>query len=194
MGFQIFKNDSVLCELFVKYNNPSNKINVFNGLKSNLKKSDKILNIGCGTCLLDEYMVDKGYNVFSIDVYNGTLSNKINPVVYDGKKIPSKNGFYDAALMLSILHHVSDQKKLIKEAKRVAKKIIIQEDIVSGEFFINLHSIFDNFINLDFSLQKNKYHSINEWVEIFDKCGLKVKSINKKKSYIFLNQATFILE
>jgi ubiquinone/menaquinone biosynthesis C-methylase UbiE len=194
VGFQVFKSNPILRNLFVKYNNPSNRVSVFNSLKTNLKKSDKIINIGCGTCLLDEYLAESGYNVSSIDIYDGALSEKIVPIVYDGEKIPSKSGEYDIALMLSILHHVPNQKKLIKEAKRTAKRIIIQEDIVSGEIFTGMHSVFDNFINLDFSLQKNQYHSIDEWVEIFTKCGLKVKSIDKKKSYLFLEQATFVLE
>ena len=85
MGFEFFKKNKLLRNVFVKYNNPKNRVNVFNNLKKHFKKSDKILNLGCGTCLFDEHIILQGYNVTSVDIYESSLSDLVKPIVYDGK-------------------------------------------------------------------------------------------------------------
>lgn len=194
MGFEFIKRNTLLRKAFVKYNNPKNRVNVFDNLKKHFKKSDKILNLGCGTCLFDEHAILQGHNVTSIDIYESSLSDLVKPIVYDGKKIPAKNKEYNVTLLLSILHHVDHQDELIKEVKRVSKKIIIQEDMVPTKMRKVLFSLFDNLINLDFCVKTNNYHSLEEWKQIFKKNGLKLKSMTLKKSYFFVKQATFVLE
>ena len=194
MSFKVIKNNSFLKKIVVTCTKYTNGVFVFNELKENFKKSDKILSLGCGTCLFDEHAILQGCNVTSIDIYDGSLSDSVTPIVYEGKKIPLKNKDSDVTLLLSVLHHLNHQNELLNEVKRVSKKIIIQEDLISSKLGIKLYSIFDNLLNLEISTQKNNYHSFNEWKDIFKKNGLNLQSVKMKKSYFLINQAIFILE
>lgn len=194
MSFKFIKNNNILKKIFVSLSTPTSGVFVFNELKKNFKKSDKILNLGCGTCLFDSHAISNGYNVTSIDIYDGSLIDSVTPIVYDGKKIPLKRKHTDITLLISVLHHVDEQKELMNEAKRVSKKIIIQEDLVSGKFKRKIYSLLDNLMNLELSVKDNNYHSLEEWKNIFKQNGLSLKSVNLKKGYFLVNQAVFILE
>jgi len=194
VSFKIVKNNNFLKKIFVTCTKHTNGISVFNELRENFKKSDKILSLGCGTCLFDEHAILQGHEITSIDIYNGSLSDLVTPIVYDGKKIPLKNKDSDVTLLLSVLHHLNHQNELLLEAKRVSKKIIIQEDLVSSKIGIKLYSIFDNILNLEISTQKNNYHSFNEWKDIFKRNGLNLQSVKMKKGYFFINQVLFVLD
>lgn len=194
MGFKVFKKNKLLKKIFVACTKYSNGIFVFNELKENFKESDKILSLGCGTCLFDEQAILKGHNVLSVDIYDGSLSDLVTPVVYDGKKIPLEEKSSDVTLLLSVLHHVNHQNELLEEVKRVSKRIIIQEDLVSSKIRRKLYSVLDNLMNLNFSIQNNNYHSLDEWKDIFKKNGFNLVKVDTKKSYFFINQAIFVLE
>lgn len=194
MGFKVFKKNNFLKKIFVACTKYSNGSSIFNELKENFRKSDKILSLGCGTCLLDECAILQGYNVLSMDIYDGSLTDLVIPIVYDGKRIPVENKTSDVTLLLSVLHHVKHQNELLKEVKRVSKKVIIQEDLGSGKIRNKLYSIFDNLINLDFSIQGNNYHSLDEWKDIFKRNGFNLKKVYTKKGFFFINQAIFVLE
>jgi hypothetical protein len=95
---------------------------------------------------------------------------------------------------MSVLHHVPDQKELLNEAVRVADRVIVQEDLVGGHKRKKAYSIFDNFINCDFNFNKNNYHSLEEWKQIFSELGLEICGKEKKKSYFVVDQAVFVLK
>jgi ubiquinone/menaquinone biosynthesis C-methylase UbiE len=194
MSFKFIKNNNIFKKIFVFFSTPISGIFVFNELKNNFKKSDKILNLGCGTCLFDSHAISKGYNITSIDIYDGSLADTVSPIIYNGDKIPLKRKATDITLLISVLHHVNEQNKLINEAKRVSKKIIIQEDLVSGKFKRKMYSLIDNLMNLEFSIKNNNYHSFEEWKNIFKQNGLNLKSIRLKKGYFLINQGIFVLE
>lgn len=194
MGFDFIKRNQALKHLFVNYNAPNRRVILFNKLKKTINKKNKILNLGCGTCLLDECFKNNGYLIDSIDIYDGSLSDSIIPTIYDGKKIPAKKKQYDLALILSVLHHVNDKKEIIKETKRVAKSIIIQEDIIERGFKRDVFSVFDNFINLDFNLNQNNYYSLQEWKDFFKANNVELKSVEITKRPFNINQATFYLK
>ncbi|MFA5361073.1 MAG: methyltransferase domain-containing protein [archaeon] len=193
MSFLFIKNNSFLKNVFVNYLRPNRRKRDYTILKKNLNKKEKILNLGAGTCLLDEIFLKKGFLIDSMDIYDGSMSELVKPVIYDGKKIPSKNNNYHSILLLSVLHHVRTQEDLLDEAKRVAKKIIIQEDVFEGNYKKFLFSVFDNLINLDFNLNQNYYNSVTEWEKIFKEHGLLISSINIRKRFLGINQATFVL-
>ena len=159
-----------------------------------LSPKDKILDIGTGpgsVCLL---MNGDGYNVTPIDVIDQTLSPEIVPDIYNGKKLPYNNSSFDTALILTVLHHTSNPEEILLEAKRVADKIIIIEDIYTNPIQRYLTYFVDSIVNMEFSGHPHSNKSDNEWKEVFLELGLKLKAAKYSRFLLFFRQATYYLE
>lgn len=159
-----------------------------------LSPKDKILDIGTGpgsVCLL---MNGDGYNVTPIDVIDQTLSPEIAPEIYNGKKLPYNNSSFDTALILTVLHHTSNPEEILLEAKRVADKIIIIEDIYTNPIQRYLTYFVDSIVNMEFSGHPHSNKSDNEWKEVFLELGLKLKAAKYSRFLLFFRQATYYLE
>ena len=83
--------------------------------------------MGSGTtsrCLKKE-----GYRVVGIDIEDLSIYPNLKPIIYDGSKLPFTTNEFDTALLICVLHHCgSNRVRVLKEAKRVAKRVIIIED------------------------------------------------------------------
>ena len=159
-----------------------------------LSPKDKILDIGTGpgsVCLL---MNGDGYNVTPIDVIDQTLSPEIAPEIYNGKKPPYNNSSFDTALILTVLHHTSNPEEILLEAKRVADKIIIIEDIYTNPIQRYLTYFVDSIVNMEFSGHPHSNKSDNEWKDVFIELGLKLKAAKYSRFLLFFRQATYYLE
>lgn len=159
-----------------------------------LSPKDKILDIGTGpgsVCLL---MNRRGYNLTPIDVQNRTLSQEIEPEIYDGKNLPYKNASFDSALILTVLHHTPNPEEILLEAKRVADKIIIIEDIYTNPIQRYLTYFVDSIVNMEFSGHPHSNKSDREWKEVFLELGLKLKAAKYHRFLLFFRQATYYLE
>ncbi len=159
-----------------------------------LSPKDKILDIGTGpgsVCLL---MNGDGYNVTPIDVIDQTLSPEIAPEIYNGKKLPYNNSSFDTALILTVLHHTSNPEEILLEAKRVADKIIIIEDIYTNPIQRYLTYFVDSIVNMEFSGHPHSNKSDNEWKDVFIELGLKLKAAKYSRFLLFFRQATYYLE
>ncbi len=78
----------------------------------------KIIDIGCA----EGYIWKDRPNVTSVDLDDHGLNNFIKAPAHD---IPVSDKSFDYAILGEILEHVPDPKKVIKEAARVAKKVVI---------------------------------------------------------------------
>jgi len=90
MSYVIFKKNNYLKKIFRKFCRIHNVISLADEVSEFFGKKDKILNVGCGTCLLDKILVEKGFDLVSIDIYDGNLTEEVTPIIYDGKKYLSK--------------------------------------------------------------------------------------------------------
>lgn len=88
-------------------------------------KDSIILDNGCGTGILFDYL--RGYNckVIGIDISSGMIekARKINKYIIrgDSQYLPFKNNSFDIIFGRSLLHHLPDPKKGIEEMKRVVR-------------------------------------------------------------------------
>lgn len=159
-----------------------------------LSKKKSILDIGTGpgsVCLL---LNREGYNVAPVDVVDQTLTSEIDPEIYNGKKLPYKDKSFDTALILTVLHHTSNPENVLSEAKRVADKIIIIEDIYSSSIQKYLTFVVDSIVNMEFASHPHSNKSDKEWKETFNKLGLKLKVSRYDRFLLFFKQATYYLE
>jgi len=172
-------------------NRAENMVNIF---KPFLNKKDKIIDIGAGVCNICEVLQKNKYRVIPIDVTNLSFIKNIKPLIYDGKKIPFKANTFDKALILTVLHHVRHPEKIIQEAKRVAKEIIIVEDIYSNWFHKYLTYFFDSLLNLEFIGHPHSNKSDREWQKTFKKLGLKLIDVKYNQSFLIFKHATYYLK
>lgn len=114
-------------------------------------KDKKVFELGCGTALLAEYL-DKSCSYTGWDMNEkfvdycrrkGLKVFKEN--IFDFEKYPES----DVIVILDVLHHIVPQdKKLIQEAKKRTKKLIVSEPssgLACGETPSRLYKFYDKF-------------------------------------------------
>jgi ubiquinone/menaquinone biosynthesis C-methylase UbiE len=135
-----------------------------------IKKTDKFLDVGLGAGTFASLLKNKGYNITGVDVVNLSLYKDIQPDLYDGKKLPYKNNQFDVALVISVLHHCGlkdENKKVLAEAMRVSKKVILIEDTYRNELERKIVSAIDQIANWEF--WKHNYLTNKEWFTFIHK-------------------------
>jgi SAM-dependent methyltransferase len=98
-----------------------------------------ILDIGTGTGRFAEYFHDSGFNVVGIDVSLAMMAKarekKLrNLVRADAHRLPFRDRTFDGAIMIHTLHLVHDWVQVVREARRVTRKLIVAE-VEDGEGF-----------------------------------------------------------
>ncbi len=141
-------------------------------IKKYINKTDKILEIGCGSGNLLKNIACE--NITGLDISNKMIDEckKICPngnfIVGDAENLPFKNNSFDKVIISEVLYYLPDLNKAIKEAFRVLKK--------DGLLLIT-------------SLNK-KYNLVKIIVKLFH-IGV---HDNISKSYISLNNLKSIME
>ena len=145
-----------------------------------INKKDKILDIGCGACNVAKRLVDSGFDVTALDIKNLSIHKDMTPIIYGGEKIPFDNDSFDVAFLITVLHHVKEPEKLLRETKRVSKRIIIIEDVYESNFQKLLTYLMDSLINFEFIGHPHSNKSDKEWKKEFKKQGLKLLDSKKE--------------
>jgi len=152
---------------------------------------ERILDLGCGSGIFGKKIEEKlKKKVIGIDIVDKRVC-QIPFNVYDGKNIPFSNDYFDVVIVAFVLHHTEDPVSILKEVKRVGKRIIIFEDLpegIFGKIYCFLHWIT---WNLFFGKSpKFNFHTSREWKEIFKNLGLKLIS---EKNFL-IKRKIFVLE
>ena len=167
---------------------------IFGKIKPFLNKKSHILDIGAGTCNVCEILLEEGYNIVPLDIQDLSFVNNIKPILYDGDKIPFDDNKFDIALILMVLHHISYPDRIIEEAKRVSRRIIIMEDIYTNIFHKYITYFLDSLLNLEFIGHPHTNKNDKLWKETFGRLGLKIVEARYSSSYLVLRHAAYYLE
>lgn len=159
-----------------------------------LPPNEKILDIGCGNGLISLYLQKKGFDVTALDVENLAYSEDIKVVVYDGKNIPFTENQFDTALLITVLHHTDNPEKVLQEAVKVAKKIVIIEDIYENRFQQYLTYFMDTLVNLGFSNMTYQNKSDKAWQQLFEDLSLEIENVSYKRVLFCFKQVTYLLK
>ncbi len=158
-----------------------------------LENTDCVLDIGLGLGRIAKMIKDRGHRVVGVDIKNLSIVDDIVPVIYDGRKLPFKDNSFDVSLLITVLHHTPNPELVLREAKRVSKKIIIIEDIYRNNFQKQFTYFMDSLLNFEFFGHPHSNKSDLGWVNLFKK--LRLKLINSKyiKTWMF-SQGVYFLE
>jgi ubiquinone/menaquinone biosynthesis C-methylase UbiE len=141
-------------------------------------KNDIVLDAGCGSGRFIKLLNPFVKEVHGIDTSERALkiakSYKIkNAIIRNGNvlKIPYGNDFFDKVICIDVIEHIKDDKKVLKEIKRVLKK--------NGEAIVY-------FVSGELNPEIGHVHSytIQTIQKLAKKLGLKIEKIVTHKSLI----------
>ena len=92
------------------------------------------------------------------------------------------------------MHHTPNPAEIIKEAKRVCKRIIIVEDINENKFRKYLTNFLDSLYNLEFIGHPHSNKTDQEWKALFKKLELKIKDMEYIKPIPVFRNVVYHLE
>jgi len=150
------------------------------------KKSDVILDLGCGIGYYCEFLSNLGVAVFGVDIDQKSIDMAkesyptINFSVCSANGIPFKADSFDKVLCTEILEHIKDEDKAIKEIYRVTKPgglILITVPCFEGIFGSLIKEI-GHSRGCGFEKHFRRGYSIGTIKELTDRNGLKLLSYN----------------
>ncbi len=159
-----------------------------------LKPTDNILDVGTGNGALCRSLRGRGYAVTPIDIDNLSFFNDVAPIVYDGTKMPLQNDGFEVALLITMLHHTPDPRVILEETRRVAKRVIVIEEIIGGRINRALTYFIDSLFNFEFFGHPHTNKTDDDWRKLFSELRLKLVSVRQTKSLFVLNRVTYVLQ
>ena len=158
-----------------------------------IKENEKVLDIGAGNGVIAK-VINKKADVTLVDVidYNQT---DLTLIIYNGKTLPFPDNHFDTSLLVAVLHHTEYPEELLKEAKRVSKRLIIVEEVYTTRFGKLFLSLWDWFFNIATKAPLYfNFHSKKEWNQIFNRLGLTmVDNCDFRNALLTLKMNMYIL-
>lgn len=156
-----------------------------------LNKGDKILDVGSGNGLISWELRKMGFEVVPLDIKSQAFEKSVAPVVYDGHNMPFNEKEFDVALILSVLHHTTNQEEILNEVKRVSKRIIINEDIYGNSFQKKMTFLIDSFVNIGYAPCPHTNRNDQEWKDLFKSLNCQILSSNYLKVLAYFKQGIY---
>ncbi len=144
-------------------------------------KGKRILDVGMGSGSISYFLNKKGFEVTSVDVANLSIYSDLKPVIYDGRRLPFKDNKFDTAIIIHVLHHCENGVDVLKEAKRVAKRVIFIEDTYRNPLEWLIIASQDALNN--FELWWHKYRSVPEWKRVIKSRKWNVRAFDQWSEY-----------
>lgn len=160
---------------------------------SYLDSADRILDVGAGNCILCQELGRHGYDVVPVDLQNLSFVDEIVPVAYDGTTLPFGDDSFDVALVITVLHHAPDPDAVLAEVRRVARRIIIIEEIYENMFEKYFTYAIDSLFNFEFFSHPRSNRTDSGWREVFQALDLDVSAAVYSRSLGFLRRVTYVL-
>lgn len=113
-------------------------------------------------------------NIVSTDVTENGHKGKTPYVASTGYQLPFGDHTFDVSTIFSVLHHMDDPLTALKEAKRVSKEIVVQEDTYKRPWQKWLISVHVQGYRPDIPGMGASVFTDAEWQQLFNKAGLQV--------------------
>lgn len=161
--------------------------------QSFIPKGVELLDLGCGSGIVAKAFRDFFQaKVVGVDIKDQRIFY-VPLEIINGRDLPFPEKTFDTVLISYVLHHSDDPAVLLKEAKRVGRKIIIYEDLPEGflaKIYCKLHGLtFNKFFQKGGNAS---FKTSEEWEKIFRETGLniifqkEIKKIPIKKGKLYI--------
>ncbi|MCB9043499.1 MAG: class I SAM-dependent methyltransferase [Chitinophagales bacterium] len=164
-------------------------------VKPFLSAATTVLDIGAGACGIAYALQKQHYAVTALDVKNLSFFPEINPVIYtEGSAFPFPDKSFEVALLLTVLHHCTEPEQVLREAKRVAHKLIVMEDIYHN--FVQKQATYamDSLVNLEFLGHPHNNKTATAWENIFYELDLHISYKKTFRRAGLFRQVVYVLE
>ncbi len=168
--------------------------NMLSKFQKHIHPQEKILDLGSGTCLFSRLLTEKGYNITSVDISNKSYYQDVKPIVYDGNKLPFEDNSFDTCMLIAVLHHTPDPAHILTEVSRVAKKIILLEDIYTNQLQKYYTFVVDSVLNKEFIGHPHSNKTDAEWKKLFEEKGLRLTYTDYYNSWGYLLNSIYVVE
>lgn len=159
-----------------------------------LTKTGPCLEIGSGPGSVLAEFRHAGYAVDGIDISDSSYTPDLKPVLYEGARMPFEDGAYEVALLLTVLHHTPDPEAILVEAARVAKRVIVIEDVYESAWQRKYTKVADSITNLEFFGHPHTNRSDPEWRATFERLGLRLLHGQVHRLAQVFQQAVYVVE
>ncbi|OQA56122.1 MAG: hypothetical protein BWY42_01162 [Candidatus Omnitrophica bacterium ADurb.Bin277] len=144
-----------------------------------LSPGSRVLDLGGGWGFYSRPLARRGHESVILDVIRPGYQ-KAPVVLYEGERIPFDDESFDAAILITMLHHVPDPEKLLREVRRVTRgKVVVVEDLFHhglGRFWTICR---DRLLNMEFMSHPHQFRKHEEWVRSFERQGFKLVRFEK---------------
>lgn len=159
-----------------------------------IDREDQLLEIGSGPgSVLFEFR-EAGFQIDAIDVNDTSFAPTLAPTLYDGRNMPYQADAYDTALLLTVLHHTPEPDQILLETSRIARRIIILEDVYDGPWQRKYTKVADSITNLEFFGHPHSNRSDAEWRESFTRLKLNLLHGQVHPFASVFKQALYVVE
>ncbi len=141
-----------------------------------LHAMNSVLDIGCGAGSVAISLRGIGFQVTPVDINNASLTPRVTPLIFDGRRLPFRSGTFDAALLLTVLHHARDPEALLREAGRVARRVVVVEDTYAGRLQRAVTLFADSVVNWEFQGHPHNNRSDAEWCATFARLDFRLRA------------------
>ena len=159
-----------------------------------LARDDRILDLGCGSCNISEILRARGLDVTPVDVRNSSFVDAITPLIYDGRALPFPDDRFDVGLLITVLHHIRDPESVLREARRVCRRLVIVEDVYKNRLHKYFTFVMDSIANGEYFGHPHSNKSDAQWRAVFDRLGLRLLHAAYQQSCVVFSHATYHLE
>jgi 2-polyprenyl-3-methyl-5-hydroxy-6-metoxy-1,4-benzoquinol methylase len=88
-----------------------------------------VLDLGCGLGGYSKALAERGLDVQALDVESEYVERArslgVDAGVYDGEHVPLADGSVDTVILLEVVEHLDDPGRLLREARRVARRNVL---------------------------------------------------------------------